>query len=275
MERIGDMDIMTNYSIMSTTRTVAQIAGVKPPRKAECANEVVVKKAAAAFKGLNADRVFLYNPDAIAHWLFRKYTRMFDLVFAHTSLQLPIHSVMPSVTPVCFASMYTGVTPEIHGINAYIKPVLKTQTLFDAYIQADKKPAIVSTTGDSISKIFLERQMDYFIYDTPEECNEKALDLIQCDGHDLIVLYNGDYDVSMHRNAPESDEALAVLRKNIEVFSYISDEIKKNWRGHRTLLGFLPDHGCHEIDGKLGSHGLDMPEDMEIIHMYGFISDCK
>ena len=37
---------------------------------------------------------------------------------------------------------------------------------------------------------------------------------------------------------------------------------------HDTLIGFAMDHGCHEIDGDLGSHGLDMPEDLNIVHLY-------
>ena len=44
----------------------------------------------------------------------------------------------------------------------------------------------------------------------------------------------------------------------------------KAWAGRRYGIAFLPDHGCHEIDGGCGSHGLDMPEDMNIIHFYGF-----
>jgi len=28
------------------------------------------------------------------------------------------------------------------------------------------------------------------------------------------------------------------------------------------------DHGCHEIDGGCGSHGLDMPEDLNIVQVY-------
>ena len=28
------------------------------------------------------------------------------------------------------------------------------------------------------------------------------------------------------------------------------------------------DHGCHEIDGNAGAHGLDMVEDVEISHFY-------
>ena len=28
------------------------------------------------------------------------------------------------------------------------------------------------------------------------------------------------------------------------------------------------DHGCHEIDGDHGTHGLDMEEDLNIVHLY-------
>ena len=35
-----------------------------------------------------------------------------------------------------------------------------------------------------------------------------------------------------------------------------------------TLLGFAMDYGCHKIDGGCGSHGLDMPEDINIVHLY-------
>ena len=45
--------------------------------------------------------------------------------------------------------------------------------------------------------------------------------------------------------------------------------IKEYWKGHDTLYGFAMDHGCHLIDGDCGSHGLDMPEDLNICHLYG------
>ena len=28
------------------------------------------------------------------------------------------------------------------------------------------------------------------------------------------------------------------------------------------------DHGCHEIDDRCGSRGLDMSEDLNIVHLY-------
>lgn len=113
--------------------------------------------------------------------------------------------------------------------------------------------------------------MDYFIYPTVDECTEKALQLIEEDKYDFILLYNADYDSTMHRNAPEGEASLQVLQKNIRVFDRIAETIKTHWEDHQTLLGFAPDHGCHEIDGGLGSHGLAMPEDLNILHFYTVI----
>lgn len=73
----------------------------------------------------------------------------------------------------------------------YEKPVLGVETVFDRLPEAGKRVAVISTQGDSISLIFLERQVDYFIYPTKQECNEKAMGLIAEDTYDLIVLYNG------------------------------------------------------------------------------------
>jgi predicted AlkP superfamily pyrophosphatase or phosphodiesterase len=245
--------------------------GIDAPKQAGPSISVIRDAAQAAFAGKKADRVFIYNPDAVALWLYEKYAALFEEADACSDLQLPMLSVMPSVTPVCFASMYTGVMPEVHGIRAYVKPVMRTDTVFDALLRAGKKPAIVSTAGDSISRIFLERDMDYFIYDAMEACNEKVLSLIEEDRHDLIVLYNGNYDATMHRHGPESAEALAALKHNIATYSLLVRQIEECWRAHRTMVGFCPDHGCHAIDGDLGSHGLDMPEDMNVIHFFKFI----
>ena len=256
--------------ITQTAATAAALLGFEAPQGADVPESIVLHAAERVFHGEKAERLLLYNPDAVALWIYQKYTARFEPVLLHTQLDLPVRSVMPSVTPVCFASMYAGVTPDVHGIQAYVKPVLRVQTLFDAALAAGKRPVIVSTAGDSISKIFLERRMDYFIYDTPDECNAKAVELMQRDEHDLIVVYNGNYDGTMHRFGPESPEALAALDDNANAFAMLSGAAAKFWDNRRYGVAFLPDHGCHEIDGGCGSHGLDMPEDMNIIHFYGF-----
>ena len=238
--------------ITSVAPSVAHIMGFEPPKTAGAANRALLELQQKALGGRKATRALLYNPDAIAHHLFARYTDDFLPVLRHAPLALPMQSVMPSVTPVCFASMYTGALPEVHGIRAYVKPVLTTDTLFDAALRAGLRPAIVSTAGDSISRIFLERAMDYFIYDTVEEVNEKAEQLIAADEYDLLVVYNGDYDATMHRFSPESAEALAALRGNVAEFDRLCTLAREHWTAHDALVAFAPDHGCHPIDGSLG-----------------------
>ena len=111
--------------------------------------------------------------------------------------------MFPPVTPVCFASMYSGLEPQHHGIMKYEKPVLKVNTVFDDLSAAGKRVAIVCTAGDSIAEIFKERPIDYYIYDDHNLCNLKAMELIEQDRHDMIVLYNGNYDWAIHRFRPE------------------------------------------------------------------------
>lgn len=265
-----EQEIYNTLSESAVAAAITAVLGVEPPKEALSPLKAVVDYAEKAFSGEKADRVFMYNPDAVAMWVFQKYTDMFGSVLLNTQLTLPLSCVMPSVTPVCFATMYTGAEPEIHGIRSYTKPVLKTDTVFDALIRRGLKPAIVSTTGDSISKIFLERDMDYYIYDTVAQANAKAFELIEEDKYDLITLYNGDYDANMHKVAPEGEAAIEALRNNMRTFETVARLTEKHWARHNVLLAFAPDHGCHKIDGGCGSHGLYCPEDINIVHFYGF-----
>ena len=259
-------DIYCPYSVTGIAASLTEALGVPQPKQAAPSLEPLKHLVNGT-----VDRVLMYNPDAIALWLFQKYTPYFLPVMQHTQLTLPLQTVMPSVTPVCFASMYTGAMPEVHGIQKYEKPVLQTDTVFDALIRAGKKPCIVSTGRDSMSLIFLEREMAYYIVDSIEEANAKAADLIAEDQYDLIAVYNGNYDGTMHKFAPEGAPSLEALRQNTAAFAALAQQVRTHWKNHRTLIGFAPDHGCHAIDGDCGSHGLYMPEDMNIIHFYGII----
>ena len=113
----------------------------------------VLQEAAHSFSG-PCDRVFLYNPDAIAQWIYAGHRPLFAPLEVRADLGLGMLSVYPPVTPACFASMYSGLQPAVHGIQSYVKPVLTVDTIFDDLPQAGRQAAIVSTEGDSISLIF-------------------------------------------------------------------------------------------------------------------------
>ena len=262
------MNDLTKRCITSVGPAVAALANAP-----YCGNTDAPHGALLSLAGRKAggkiDRAVIYNPDAVAWWLYKKYPAKFRGAEAASDLALQMGSVMPSVTPVCFASMYTGVLPETHGIRKYEKPVLRQETLFDAFLRAGKTCAVVSTAGDSISRIFLERDMDYYIYKTVAAVNRKALSLAKQGKYDLTVIYNGNYDSRMHAKGPESPFALRALDANLDFYRRMTETVKKHAAGAHVLYGFCPDHGCHEIDGGRGSHGLDMEEDMNVIHFYG------
>ena len=266
-------ELDSSICITSVRATAEGLCGIRTEGTNDAPNPLVMALAANKLGGKYVDRVVIYNPDAVALWLYQKYTEIFCNAALVSDLAVPMRSVMPSVTPVCFASMYTGVMPAVHGIQKYEKPVLKVETLFDTFVNNGKRAAIVSTAGDSISKIFLERDMDYYIYDSVAQVNEKAFELIEEDQYDLIVIYNGNYDGTMHKCGTESPQALDALRQNVSFYSELVGKIHTSWPTHRVLYGFCPDHGCHEIDAECGSHGLDMAEDMNVIHFYGIKTD--
>ena len=126
-----------------------------------------------------------------------------------------------------------------------------------------------------MGKIYLERDMDYFLCKGPDEVNAKAVELIIKDEYDFILVYNGNYDSKMHKTGPESKEALGELRANTRTFAMFSNMIANHWKKHNTLVGFAMDHGCHEIDGDCGSHGLATPEDLNIVHFYKAYPACE
>ena len=249
---------------------LCEIIGVEPPHNAALANETLLAYAKEKLGEKKADRIFMYNPDAIAQWIYEKYPEFFNMVTSRTELELPLRSPMPSVTPVCFGTMYTGAQPSVHGIQKYEKPVIKIDTIFDALVRAGKKPAIVAGSPKcSLANIFLEREgVDYYIMANVEQVNAKAAELIIEDKHDFILAYNGNYDSTMHKNGPEANITLGELRANARTFGFFCELIKTHWKKHDALIGFAMDHGCHEIDGNCGSHGLDMPEDLNITHFY-------
>ncbi|MBE6595048.1 MAG: hypothetical protein E7644_04545 [Ruminococcaceae bacterium] len=267
---------LNSTSLDTLAGALAYAMGIEPPAHAAAPNEALCAFVDEKLGGKKADRIFMYNPDAVAEWIFRKYPQLMKEAVAATELELPMQTVMPSVTPVCFGTMYTGAQPAVHGIRKYEKPIITIDTLFDALIRAGKKPCILSHSAkSSMSNIFNGREMMYFVGNTIEDANAKAAEVIIRDEYDFVVLYNGNYDSLMHKFGPESLEALTELRCNVRTFGSIVSLIKEHWQQHNVLYGFAMDHGCHLIDGDCGSHGLDMPEDLNICHLYGVLPAKK
>ncbi len=258
--------------ITAITPTICRLMEINPPR---LSTDEVIDKVLEAKNNIIGDhpveKCFIYAPDAIGKALFQRQSEEFEAIIQLAPVQVVLRSVMPPKTPVCFASMFTGAKPDAHGIKMYEKPVLSCDTIFDALIRAGKKVAIVAVRDSSISLIFLNRDLDYFIEEYDQQVIDCTLQILRSHNHDLILVYNQEYDDTMHRTTPLSEEALNAMRRHLETFKHLTESFLDRYKDHNCLTLFSPDHGAHiDPETGLGSHGLDIPEDMEVRSFWGF-----
>jgi predicted AlkP superfamily pyrophosphatase or phosphodiesterase len=177
-------------------------------------------------------------------------------------------TVMPSVTPVCFATIFSGASPKVHGIQEYRKPVLEIQTFFDVMAAAGRNIAIVSINGCSIDTIFRKRDVDYFSLRTDEAVHQVTLRLIEEDRYDIIVSYQMEYDHLSHLHGPWSPEAESRLLKTAEYAEGLVAATDRHWARYNRAFLVTPDHGNHPVGPAAGTHGENIPDDMIVNHFY-------
>lgn len=248
--------------------TLARALGIDPPHEAEEAipafADLLIEK-----MGGTAERSLFFHPDAVAEWLFRKYPDYFLPVLRHTPMTRPYGTVMPSVTPVCFATMYSGALPEKHGIREYAKPILKIDTLFDRMLGKGLRVANVASRGCSMSMIFADRRMDAFVTEDDGDSFRTALSLLEEDRYDHISVYFGEYDATMHARGTENEASLAKLEEHFRHFDLLAEKARALWAGKRHLITVGTDHGVHDLADGRGAHGTDLTADLNILHFYG------
>jgi len=264
-------DRTSRPTIAAVTPTLCRLFGVAPPALCDAPPLATVLDAAAARLGSRPlDRCLLYAPDAIGEHLEAALPDLFPEVARHAPVRARLRSVLPPKTPVCFASMFTGALPEAHGIRQYERPVLRADTLFDALARAGRRVAIAAVADSSVDRIFRERPLDYFSESYDAEVTARVHALLAEDAHDLIVAYHQEYDDSLHAGTPFSQAALAAARRHAAAFGEQAGAAAQRWDGRAWALLFAPDHGAH-LDPATGggTHGLDIPEDMEVSHFWG------
>lgn len=253
------------------TGALCKIMNVQAPKHSEGVNEPLCDYVMQHTDGRGVDRVLMFNPDAIGTYTYKKYSDKFDVVKQYAPFESDMLTVFPPKTPVCFGSMYTGASPEVHGIQHYEKPVIKIDSVFDALLRSGKKPCIVAVKNSSMAKIFLQRDMDYYLEDYDNEAVTRAISLIKEDKYDFICVYNQEFDDVMHRSHPDSKRSQKAIDHYNASMQLLAQAVKENWKNHDTLIGYAPDHGTHREWYLLGQHGKNIPRDMNITHFYGVI----
>jgi hypothetical protein len=271
---VSDDNVTESIDIRTLTPTICRLMGVEAPRNSILqAQENLI--AALKRDGIGKiQKCLIYAPDAIGLAIHEKYPEYFTgirKIIKHTE---HLRSIYPSKTPICFASMFSGASPDIHGIKKPEKPVLKIDTIFDAMIRAGKRVAIITIQESSIDLIFRNRKLDYYseIYDN----QVLETTLANLHKYDFLVVYNQEYDDTMHQTHPYSEESLKALAHHNETYVKLWQAIRETWKEYSWLLAYTPDHGAHyDAAQNRGTHGENILEDMELLHHYSYSSPLK
>lgn len=268
---IGEMMAKHNIdvSVAGLTPTVCDLCGV--PRPDHCVADplsLVTAQTKEKIGDRKIQKVLVFCPDAIGDVQLQKWPDEFAPLLAVTDIMIKGTNVLPSVTPVCFATIFTGASPATHGIVKYERPTLVIQTLFDVFAKAGKKVAIVAENDCSIDLIFRKRPIDYFSFPNDERCYEFGKHLLANFDYDLIVIYDGGYDSTMHKNGVWHEKSLGALRDSIRRYTGLVEAVDENWSEFDRLTIFAPDHGSHDNEEGRGSHGSDSAEDVVVDHFY-------
>ena len=256
--------------ITSLTPTVCDLCGVRRP--AQNGDEPIKAVMDAAEKELNGgkiEKMLIFAPDAVGIQLWEKYPEEQKKVESLAPIRVPIKSVMPSVTPVNFGSMYSGAMPAVHGIQKYEKPVLTCETIFNVFPEAEKKTAICAVNGCSIDTIFRKRPVTYISTRSDADALTFSENLLNNFNYDFILCYATDYDSVMHHTEPFAPEAITAFKTDVASFQTLVALTDKVWKGYNRLIIWTPDHGSHlNPNTNHGTHGADMPEDTLVYHFY-------
>ena len=258
-----------DYSIGDLTPTICEIFNVRLPAACEAVAVAPIVDQVVRTMGEGAvERAVLFCCDAMGEHQREHFPEIFERIEKVAPFRIPSVSVMPSVTPVCYGTIFSGAAPCVHGIQKYEKPVLQTDTLFDALARAGKNVAIISYNYCSIDTIFRRRDVDYYSFRTDKQSFECTLELIAKNNYDVIISYMTEYDSQQHKTGCFSPECTEQANFAAERFEKLAEAMDKHYSGMNRALVFVPDHGGHLIDENHGTHGFDIPEDMLVSHYY-------
>lgn len=173
-----------------------------------------------------------------------------------------IHSVMTSITPVNFATMLTGASPETHGITNREMP-LRHETVFHVMREIGLRSATAARAQSSLG-ILISPHSDkpgLAESNTDAEVTEIAVSRL-FDGYNLVWVHLLDVDDAGHKFGPSSRESMDAVSRADGNLRRILETARDN--DYSVIV--LADHGQHDTDegGYKGTHGTDMSQDIEV-----------
>lgn len=210
------------------------------------------------------DRVAVLALDAFGRFAWDLWHQeMPYLEWLHSRRSLTLRSVLPSITPVNFATMVAGTDLLGHGINTF-RDDFACETLFDVVRRAGGRSAGIGLEGYTGSEL-LGRCADLWGNageGTDDAVAEKVLEFAEGDRPDFLIAQLGRVDDVFHQYGPSSPEVVPMLQESDARVQRLAECLSA--LGYGTLI--LADHGQHDVPdpepgGLRGSHGTDSAED--------------
>jgi hypothetical protein len=212
-----------------------------------------------------ADRVVLFFLDGFG---YVRYTEALSegQIPNLAALGEPLVAVTtyPSITSVSTASLLTGATPDVHGVDQSGIRKTDTETLFDVASAAGLK--VVAVEGESLA--FALRGAEFQLsadFDgngsTDDNVLRNTVEVLRGGLPDILLVHFHGIDDAGHTYGPGSlEESVAVE----EVDAAVGRIIEMLPKG--TLVVIFADHGMHKVqeEGHLGNHGHLLERDMFI-----------
>ena len=161
----------------------------------------------------------------------------------------------PSITSVSTASLLTGASPDVHGVDRRGIRKTDTETLFDVAASAGLR--VVAVEGESLAfalrgaELQLSADLDGN-GSTDDNVLAKTLDVLRTGLPDVLFVHFHGIDDTGHSHGPGSPEESAAVEEVDAAVGRIVEMLPEG-----TLIVVFADHGMHKIEeeGRLGNHG--------------------
>jgi predicted AlkP superfamily pyrophosphatase or phosphodiesterase len=244
----------------SVAPTVCAILGLRPPRSSETEPLLEVVESMGPSGRL---AVVVIDALGVSTWINARIETPALNTLANRRL-LHLRSVMPTITPVNFATMLTGASAGAHTIRDRSEE-LKHETIFDALREKGGSSATAARALSSLGILISPHADEPGIAEsnTDEEVTRIALEALGR-GVDLVWVQLLDVDDAGHAYGPQSSRSVAAVK---EADAHLR-EIALGAREGGYGLIVLADHGQHtavDEGGKVyGSHGTEMDDDIYV-----------
>jgi len=245
-------------SMMDVAPTVSAVLGLRVPAGAR---GKPLDPAAVTLAG--AARVALIVPDGLGLYAWGLWQREMPFLKAlRAEHGLTLSSVMPSITPVNFATMITGADAAGHGVGSF-RDDLACESLFDVVRAAGGKSAGIGLAGYTGSEL-LGRLADIWGRvdgGTDDDIAATIIEIVDGARPEFLIAQLGRVDDVFHQHGPSSPLVVPMLRDTDRRLGRLVEHLATS--GYGVLI--LADHGHHDVDEPSldlkGTHGTACPED--------------